>query len=100
MVPAETEGRGKVKTMKSEEIIKLLEILIGETKAMGDSALDEKVEHNLKVLIDVTDWCLEGVARASETRHRPEYSMQKIGERAFKALYEWRDWLEVCVNTH
>lgn len=76
------------------EIIKLLDLLIGLTEAQGDTALDEKVEENLKKLIDVTNWCLDGVQRASETLGRPEASMHEIGFRAKGALLEWRAWLD------
>ena len=79
--------------MTADEIIKVLGKLIGATEAVGDSAIDHKVEGNLKTLIDVTNWCIDGVNQSSWTRHRPEGSMRDVGERAFSALEEWRDWL-------
>lgn len=84
--------------MDSNEIIKLLNILIGGTEAVGDSSIDTIIEANLKTLIDVTNWCLDGVAQSSETRHRFEGSMRNIGERAFSALDEWRMWLQERVD--
>ena len=84
---------GKV-GMNDREIIKLLEILIGSTEAVGDSAIDNKIEINLKTLIDVANWCMDGVSQSASTRHRKEYSMSKIGERAFSALCEWEEWLK------
>ena len=80
--------------MNDKEIIKLLEILIGTTEAVGDSAVDNKIESNLKTLIDVANWCMDGVSQSASTRHRTEYSMRKVGERAFSALYEWEEWLK------
>ncbi len=80
--------------MNASEIIKLLDILIGGTEAVGDSATDKKVEENLMKLIDVTNWCIDGIAQSAETRHKPEYSMREIGERAFSALDEIRNWLQ------
>lgn len=80
--------------MNEKEIIKLLEILIGATEAVGDSAIDNKVEINLKTLIDVADWCMDGVSQSASTRHRPEYSMRTVGECAFSALCEWEEWLK------
>jgi len=80
--------------MNDKEIIKLLEILIGTTEAVGDSAVDDKAESNLKTLIDVANWCIDGVSQSASTRHRPEYSMRKVGERAFSALCEWEEWLK------
>lgn len=79
--------------MNEHEIIKLLDNLIGPVEAYGDSAVDEKILKNLKTLIDVTNWCIDGVAQASETRHRPEYSMRAVGETAFSAMCEWQLWL-------
>lgn len=79
--------------MTADEIIKVLEKLIGATEAVGDSAIDHNVEANLKTLIDVTNWCLEGVNQSSLTRHRYEWSMRDVGERAYSAMAEWRDWL-------
>lgn len=84
--------------MDSKEIIKLLEILIGGTEAVGDSSVDGKVEKNLMKLIDITNWCLDGVAQSSETRHRFEHSMRNIGERAFSAMDEWKTWLQERID--
>lgn len=80
--------------LNSQEIIKLLDNLIGATEAVGDTWADEKSEENLKVLIDVTNWCLDGVFQSSETCGRAENSMQKVGWIAKSALFEWEQWLE------
>lgn len=85
--------------MNDREIIKLLEILIGTTEAVGDSAVDDKIESNLEALIDVANWCMDGVSQSASTRHRPEYSMRKVGERAFSALCEWEEWLKERIQT-
>lgn len=79
--------------LDSGEIIKLLDNLIGGTEAVGDSWADEKIEKNLMTLIDVANWCIDGVAQSSETKNRTESSMRRIGERAFGALLEWKEWL-------
>ena len=79
--------------LDSGEIIKLLENLIGETEAVGDSWADEKIEKNLMTLIDVANWCVDGVAQSSETKDRTEWSMRHIGGRAFGALLDWKEWL-------
>ena len=84
--------------MNDREIIKLLEILIGTTEAVGDSAVDDKIESNLKTLIDVTNWCLDGIHHSSWTRHRVEGSMRDVGERAFASLVEFRDWLNEVIE--
>ncbi len=79
--------------LTSEEIIKVLDTLIGPTEAIGDSAADHVIEHNLMTLIDVVNWCLDGISYSASTRHRFEKSMRDIGERAFSAMDEWREWL-------
>ena len=80
--------------LDSNEIIKLLETLIGATEAVGDTWADEKIEENLKVLIDVTNWCLDSVFQSSATCGRMEDSMRRVGWRAKSALFEWEQWLE------
>ena len=80
--------------MTSQEIIKLLDLLVGNTEAVGDDSADRRIEDRLKVLIDVTNWCLDGVLYSSATRHNLEKSMRDIGERAFFAMCEWREWLD------
>ena len=78
---------------KSYEITKLLETLIGGTTAVGDSAVDHEIEENLKKLIDVINWCFDGLADSAFTRHNYQGSMRTVGERAFSAMVEYRDWL-------
>ncbi len=82
-----------MKKLDSSEIIKLLGILIGGTEAVGDTWADEKIEKNLMTLIDVANWCIDGVAQSSETKNRTEWTMRLIGERAFGALLDWKKWL-------
>ena len=79
--------------LDSGEIIKLLENLIGDTEAVGDTWADEKIEKNLMTLIDVANWCIDVVEQSSKTKNRPERSMWQIGERAFAAMLDWKDWL-------
>ena len=79
--------------LTSKEIIKLLANMIGHTEAYGDSAVDEKILENLKTLIDVTNWCLDGVKYSAGALHRPEESMRLIGATAMSALLEWEEWI-------
>ena len=82
----------------SQEIIKLVDKLIGPTTAIGDSALDKTIDNNLRNLIDLVNWALDGIADSARTRHRSEESMRITGERAFSALCEWKDWIEETIN--
>jgi hypothetical protein len=80
--------------LKSNEIIKLLEILIGDVEAVGESNADERRLENLKTLIDVTDWCMDGLEFAMESgQGRFEASMQEISHTAKRALDGFRNWL-------
>lgn len=84
--------------MKSCEIIKLVDLMIGPTTAVGESNIDNEIEKNIKNAIDIVNWLLDGIAESAKTRHRPEYSMRNIGERAFSAMCEWKDWLDNIIN--
>ena len=84
--------------LSSNEIIKLLENLIGQTEAVGDSAQDKKIEENLMTLIDVTNWCLDGIMQSSETCDKVEYSMHLVGWRAKCALTDYMERLKERVK--
>lgn len=79
--------------LNSQEIIKVLDTLIGKTRAVGDSWEDNKIEQNLMTLIDVTNWCLDEIVFSSNTRDRTEYSMRIVGNRAYGALLDYKKWL-------
>jgi len=76
------------------EITKVLNAMIGPTDAEGDSAVDAVRLDSLRTLIDVTNWCLDGLLYATKTRHRQEASMREIGETAFSALLEIKQWIQ------
>ena len=79
--------------MTSREICNLLEIVIGNTEPIADSAIDLIREENLKTLIDIGDWVLNGLLYAAEHRKDPYYSSRTIGERAYAAMLAWKEWL-------
>jgi hypothetical protein len=79
--------------MTSREICNLLEIVVGATEPIADSAIDLIREENLKTLIDIGDWVLDGLLYAAEHRKDPYYSSQTIGERAYATMLEWKEWL-------
>ena len=82
-----------MKRMTGQEICKLLDIVIGPTEPAADSAIDIEREENLKTLIDIGDWILDGLYYAALHRKEPYYSSCKIGERAYGTMLEWKDWL-------
>lgn len=79
--------------MKSSEICKLLEIIVGESEPIADSAIDEIREENLKTLIDIGNWILDGLLYTAEHHKDPYFSSQAIGERAYATMIEWKEWL-------
>ena len=81
-----------VKKFDSSEICNLLENLIGETEPVADSAADRKIEQNVMTVIDVLDWCLDGLYMAAKHRHSEYDSERSVGERAYAVLDEIETW--------
>lgn len=81
------------KKLSATEIYNLLDILIGLTEPQGDTAIDDRVEQNLKILIDVGNWVLDGLYYTARHRKDPWYSSKTIGEQAYAAMLEWKEWL-------
>lgn len=82
-----------MKRMTGQEICNLLDIVIGPTEPVADSAIDLEREENLKILIDIGNWVLDGLYYAAEHRKDPYYSSSKVGEKAYGAMLEWKNWL-------
>ena len=82
-----------MKKLTSNEICNLLDNLIGATEPVADSAIDDKVQENLMTLIDIGDWVLDGLYYAANHRKSPYGSSRDIGERAYAAMLEWKEWL-------
>lgn len=79
---------------ETSEITKLLDVLIGSVEAVGETNEDKRRLDNLKTLIDVTNWCLDGLQFAMASGYgRPEYSMAKISYTAQCALDEYGKWI-------
>jgi len=84
--------------LNSNTIISVVDSLLGDITPVGESNRDEIVMKNLKTAIDIVNWLLDGIADSAKTRHRYERSMRVIGERAFSAMCEWKNWLEDTIN--
>lgn len=80
-----------MRKLSSQEVQKVLDILIGETEPVADSAIDERINDNLMVLIDIVNWSLDGVYDAARHRKSPYYSQQAIGQRAYSAMNDQID---------
>ena len=88
--------------MKSNEIIKLLDNLIGAVEPDETRYSNFEIDHNVCATIDIVDWCFDGLVTTIDHRHDlADKEAREIGERAFGAFCEWRDWLtEVIENAH
>ena len=84
----------EVADLTSKNITDVLEALIGKTWAVGETYEDMKRLENLRTLIDVTNWCLDGIAMCAEDKHRHEASVRTNGELAYGALLEYDEWLK------
>lgn len=81
-----------MKKLNKEEISKVMDILIGEVDAVGETYEDIKRLENLDALIFLTDRCLDKIAFAARTSTRTEASMRRIGREALKYLAESAEW--------
>ena len=76
----------------AEDITRLLDILVGASTAVGDSAVDNKIMDNLNTVIDICEWCLDRLDDAAKTKDRPEATMNKIGSHAYSYIGGIKDW--------
>lgn len=80
--------------MNSSIIIQVLDKLIGPTNPVGDSAVDDVRLNNLRSLIDVINWGLDGLFDSAKDRHKLEYSIRGNAETAYSAIEEIKTWCE------
>ena len=81
-----------MENLSSDEIRKVVDRLVGEVEATGESREDRERLDNLQKLIDLTDNCLDKIARASFSSTRQEDSMNRIGRYALRYLAESATW--------
>lgn len=80
--------------LSSDEIINVIEALVGSCAPVGETNADKIVMENLKTVIDIGDYCLDKVFLASTACGRPEASMHEIGWVARCVMDDWKSWLE------
>ena len=68
--------------MTSDEICKLLDVLVGETKPAADQSIDDVRLENLNTLIDISYWVIRRLYCTSEYRTSSYCSSKEIGEKA------------------
>lgn len=75
-------------------IWKVIQTLIGETEPYGDSAIDKGRMENLTQLICIVDMLLCDIEKVAICKDRCEGSMRMMGEKAHKALNDWRSCID------
>lgn len=81
----------------SYEITKILEKLMGDIEPIGETHHDDVAYANLLTYIEVATWFIERIYEVAECYDRPEWSMQRSGEKALKYLSKLNtDISELC----
>ena len=80
--------------MKKETLFEVVSELIGYTEPYGDTNIDEIRYENQEKIIELVMNCIEDLINNAEYRSRPEYSMYKIGIRAWNSLETVRKLIE------
>lgn len=79
--------------LTKEEIREVVDKLIGDVEAIGESRHDEKAYDNLEIMTYVCDALIDEIRRSSETKNNPQYSMKIVGDRAYSYLKDLAYWL-------
>ena len=79
-----------------EEIIKIIDVLIGPIDAVGETNADKIYLQNLNMLIHIVDHYFTVIEYCSKFDGRPEASMNDIGNTAKLYLIAMKHWLEVA----
>ena len=72
--------------LTSENIIDVVNELIGPVEPYGSSEVDAVRLENIEKLIELSSWCLDKILEVSRSWDSPYASMAKIGNRAYKAI--------------
>ena len=75
-------------------LMEVIEKLIGDVEAVGETNHDEDAFINLGLMKGVCDALLIDIYKSSKTKNRHEYSMKKVGKSAYMYLKDLRDWLD------
>lgn len=74
--------------MNKEEILKLISVLIGNIKPIGDSSSDETVKNNLKLLISIMKELQLQIDEVAYMRNSPYASIKETAKIA-DAYLDW-----------
>ena len=80
--------------MKKETLLEVVSELIGYTEPYGDSNIDKVRFENQEKIIELVMNGVEDLINNAAYKDRPEYSMAKIGGRAYETLEELHKVIE------
>lgn len=83
--------------MKAETILEVMHSLIGYTEPCGETNIDSIRYENQEKLIGLAIEAIEELIENSKYRYTSEYSVEKIGDRAYKALKELYRLIEYVI---
>lgn len=81
--------------LTSNEIIKLLNVLLSSLEPIGETNYDRQVADNLRIVLDISSWCLDRMLIARKYIEKSEYSMCQVGINADCYIKELRKWLNI-----
>ena len=82
-IAAWNRREGNMSNLSSDQIINLVNALIGEIEPVGESHTDRDRKDNIHKLIDVLDTFLDDIRSVIPYKDRTEASMKEIGESAY-----------------
>lgn len=81
--------------MNSDEIIKVIDKLVGGIKPQGETNIDNERFENLKTLTEVLEHYHRELYDVSYYKKRQEYSIKRAGEFADTFITESVEWFEM-----
>jgi hypothetical protein len=84
--------------MKREHIIEVISDMVGYIEPYGDTRVDETRYENQEKIIDIINNGLEDLIKNSKFKGSIEYSVDKIGSRAYDALRQIRKIIDEALE--
>lgn len=84
--------------MNSETILEVINRLVGDIEPYGETYHDEIAYNNQEELIYIIRELIGILGRNSRYRNRVQYSVEKIGERAYNSLKNLYDIIGDIIN--
>ena len=81
--------------MNSDEIIKVIDKLVGGIEPQGETIIDNERFENLKTLTEVLEHYHQKVYDVSYYKKRQEYSVKRAGEFADKFITDSVEWFDM-----